>query len=246
MGMRIKENSIALSIQAKQKIMEYIIEKALDSQDKLPSESRLMAMLGVSRHTVREALALLEQDHLIYKVQGKGTFLQQKPVKIEGGLENLDSITDMIKISGYEPGTTWLEIREEMPTEDMKQKLRLVEGEKVVTFIRLRTADHRPAVFCVDTIPRKCINGEVPMKVDEESMFQHWQTQYGLEPTHAVAEIIPALTDDYMVNQGGMKPNLLLLLLYQIHYDREGNPLIYSKDYFNPEVIRFKVNRLKR
>ena len=41
----------------------------------LPTEARLVESLGFSRHTVRQALAELENDGVIERVQGRGTFV---------------------------------------------------------------------------------------------------------------------------------------------------------------------------
>ena len=45
-------------------------------KQKIPSESSLCETYGVSRITVRQALALLEQRELLYTVHGKGTFVK--------------------------------------------------------------------------------------------------------------------------------------------------------------------------
>ena len=66
--MKIKQKSVSLSRLAKQEIVKFIKHEKLQPDEQLPSELVLMEMLGVSRHTVREALVLLEQDKLIYKI----------------------------------------------------------------------------------------------------------------------------------------------------------------------------------
>ncbi|MEN1759875.1 GntR family transcriptional regulator [Anoxynatronum sibiricum] len=243
--MKIKEKTVSLSTQAKKKILEYIQEKELKGDDQLPPEALLMESMGVSRHTVREALALLEQERIIYKIQGKGTFVSIPPVPIEGGLEKLESITRMIENAGYEPGTRWLSIAEVNPTQDMVEKLALKPAETVVTFTRLRTASGRVAAYCVDSVRRSAISGSVPLEVTEESMFEYLEEHCQLYPAYAVAEIVPTLTDQRMMLEAGMQKNQLLLLLHQIHYDRQREPLIYSMDYFNPELFKFRVNRMK-
>lgn len=49
--------------------------------EKLPSENQLMIQYGVSRQTVRNALALLREQHLIDSVHGKGSFvINQNPI----------------------------------------------------------------------------------------------------------------------------------------------------------------------
>ena len=46
----------------------------IGSGNKLATESHLAKELGINCHTLREALLLLEQDGLIIRHRGKGTF----------------------------------------------------------------------------------------------------------------------------------------------------------------------------
>ncbi|KUO77284.1 MAG: GntR family transcriptional regulator [Clostridia bacterium BRH_c25] len=243
--MRIKEKTIPLSQQAKEKIIEYIRLEGLQPDAALPTEAELMEMLGVSRYIVREALALLEQDRIIYKRQGKGTFVFKRPIEIESGLEKLESITEIIEKFGYESGTKWVEISENEPTRDMVSKLKLRPGEKVVTFKRIRTASRKVAAYCVDTVKKSAFGDDVPKDVDCESMFRYFKDRCGIEAEYAVTEIIPTFATDEMMTLMKISRNQLFVLLHQVHYDKEGNPVIYSMDYFNPQVFRFKVNRNK-
>lgn len=243
--MRIKEKSIALSQQAKEKIIEYIREEGLQSDAALPSELELMEMLGVSRYTVREALALMEQDRIIYKIQGKGTFIYKRPMQIESGLEKLESIKEITEKFGYTPGIKWIEISESFPNKDMINKLKISPDEKVVTFKRIRTANKKIAAFCVDTVKKSILGEEVPNSMECESMFQYLKDKFGVEIEYAVSEIIPTFPTDEMIELMKLNKEQLFLLLNQIHYDKEDNPVIYSMDYFNPQVFRFKVNRTR-
>jgi len=47
--------------------------------DRFPSEPELIARYGISRATVREAIIGLEQDGWLRRLQGKGTFVSERP-----------------------------------------------------------------------------------------------------------------------------------------------------------------------
>lgn len=241
--LRIKQNNVALSQIAKKHILEYISKKELKADDTLPSEAELVKMLGVSRYTVREALALLEQEKIVYKIQGKGTFVNIRPVHIESGLEKLESITEIIRNFGYKPGTKWVGIKEHKPTDDMVKRLELRFEENVITFKRIRTADNRFAACLFDTIPKKILKNQTPSKVDTESLFEYIEREYGIIIEYAITEIIPTLPTKEMTQNLGIDEDYLFLLLHQIHYNKEGLPIIYSLDYFDPSIFKFKINR---
>ncbi|MGO1470011.1 MAG: GntR family transcriptional regulator [Tissierella sp.] len=242
--MRIKEKKIPLSRKAKAKIIQYINKNKLKGDERLPSEAELMKMLGVSRYTVREALALLEQERWIYRVQGKGTYVSEGPnIEIQAGLEKLDSITEIIKKFGHVPDTKWISIKEISPSEDMVDKLKIKKEDKVVRFERIRMADDKPSAYLIDTVPKKILNNIVPKKIEGESLFKYLKKSFGIGVEYASANIIPVLPSEDMKKYLKVKGDLPFLLLHQVHYDEHDKPVFYSFDYFDPQVFKFKVNR---
>lgn len=63
-------------------IKQYILDKILSGEyvvdQKLPTESELMALFLVSRYTVRRAISDLENEKFIYRIQGGGSFVADK------------------------------------------------------------------------------------------------------------------------------------------------------------------------
>ena len=62
-----------------QKLQQMIVETNLKPGDRLPSEGELVAMFGVGRSTVREAIKLLIADNIVEIHRGKGTFITESP-----------------------------------------------------------------------------------------------------------------------------------------------------------------------
>ncbi len=67
-----------LSEQVADTIVNYINDKNLKSNDKLPNELELAKMLGVSRSTIREAIKILISKNILYIKRGSGTYVLDK------------------------------------------------------------------------------------------------------------------------------------------------------------------------
>lgn len=59
----------------KRAIRETIVAHGIGANAPLPAEREISALFNVSRNTARKALAELVDDHIIYRVHGKGTFV---------------------------------------------------------------------------------------------------------------------------------------------------------------------------
>ncbi len=233
-----------LSHMARKRIIEYIKKNEVQPNDALPTEAAFMKILDASRHTVREALVLMEQENLIYKIQGKGTFLKKRPIHIESGLEKLESITETVEGYDLTPGTQWIGIEIKNPTEQMTEELNLTPGEKVITFKRVRTANGNLASYCVDTMPLRYFE-TIPHEINEESLFSYLEKNLGIHIESAVTYLVPTLPTGEMTHELGVPQDQLFLLLQQIHFDSKGTPMIFSNDYFQPDIFKFKVNRTR-
>lgn len=65
--------------EARGKIHELILSGAIEAGGKLPTERELSTRFAMSRRAVRRALDALEAEGLIWRRQGKGTFVGQPP-----------------------------------------------------------------------------------------------------------------------------------------------------------------------
>lgn len=63
-------------------IKDWIATGKYQSDDKLPTESELMNIFEVSRHTIRKSLSDLEVKGIVYRIQGGGTFVADEKREI--------------------------------------------------------------------------------------------------------------------------------------------------------------------
>lgn len=78
-------------------ICDFIVNNGLKSGDPILSEVKLAETFGLSRVTVRRALADLTGKNILYKVKGKGTFVSH-PEKIENSSERSRSGKNLVLI----------------------------------------------------------------------------------------------------------------------------------------------------
>ena len=108
----------------------------------LPSERELGEQFGVSRVTVRNALAELEEQGQIYRVQGKGAFVSTE--KFHHPLSSLTSFTQDMDSQGMVSGARILAL-ETIPAPRMVAKLlRISEDSQVLLLRRLRSINAEP------------------------------------------------------------------------------------------------------
>ena len=76
--MQLKKGHIPLYHQLDQILRKRILTGRYQASQPFPTDMELCEMFGVSLITVRQALKLLEDDGLIRREQGRGTFVTDK------------------------------------------------------------------------------------------------------------------------------------------------------------------------
>ncbi|MPQ43232.1 GntR family transcriptional regulator [Clostridium tarantellae] len=74
------------------KLFKMITEGSFPKNSRLPSEPELAKTLGVSRSTLRQALALLQDDGLIKNIRGKGNYITKENTTKKNGLEKIGHV----------------------------------------------------------------------------------------------------------------------------------------------------------
>ena len=137
--MTIRTDHRHLYLQVIDRLKSDIDAGVFKENEKLPSEFELSKSLGVSRATLREALSLLEEDNIIVRRHGVGTFVNPKPL-FTSGIEQLSSISSMIEAVNMTPGTMLLRAEESEPTEQEIERFNCAEDSQLLTLERVRTA----------------------------------------------------------------------------------------------------------
>lgn len=225
------------------KIKEEIQQERFQPGQQLPPEPKLAKSLGVSRATLREALRVLNEENVVEKIHGVGTFVKIEPV-IAGGIEELISITEMIERNGQNPGAKMLSMEFIEAGEKDQVTLQLSPKEKILLLKRIRTANNENVIYCIDKLPAKYLPEEFSYK--HQSLFESLKETTSLEIQYARSDISALGYDEEISGLLNCEQGESLLVLSQMHYDRLDRPIIYSKNYFRANKFKFSVVRRRK
>ena len=116
-SMLVKSDQRHLYLQVIERLKKEIESGVFKENERFPSEFELARELGVSRATLREALRILEEEKVIIRKHGVGTFINPKPL-FTSGIEQLSSVYSMIRTAGMEPGTIFMDVSDTPPSDE--------------------------------------------------------------------------------------------------------------------------------
>jgi len=135
-------------------LLERSVREELGADAPIGSERALMRRHGVSRATVREAIGQLVSTGLLYRVQGKGTFVAA--ARVDTPLHLASFTEDMVR-RGLEPSTCVLEVTLTVPPALAASALGLASDEPAWRLERLRIAGGQPMALELGWFPHSLL-----------------------------------------------------------------------------------------
>lgn len=147
----------------------------------MPAEQDLVRRFGVSKMTVRHAIAELVKEGFLRRDHGRGTFVT-RPRALRR-LWTVLSFTEEMLSRGLEVQNRLLDVRRMTPPEPMRSALRLRRGQQVLRVRRLRLVHGQPVAYNVSHIPLiRCPDLETS-DLEADSLYMLIQRRYGFRFT---------------------------------------------------------------
>lgn len=124
---------------------------ALAVGDLLPSEAELCRWMNISRNTVRQAIGELEDEGLVVRKRGRGTFVAD-PATNRRGVRY--SFTTEVSSLGKVPSSTLIDFDVVVPGQAICEKMELREGTPAYYFTRVRNVDGEPLILETSYYPQ--------------------------------------------------------------------------------------------
>jgi len=204
---------------------------------RLPSESELASELGVSRATLRTALARLAAEGLIIRRQGDGTYVNERLEEVNTSLGGMLDFWRLIESGGYQPTIHTISITQRMAIEQEAEALAITADAPVLSLIRLFLADDRPFILAMNVIPLHFFAGDTDLFDGRLPLHKFLRRYASKEINYAIYDIRPMLANEKAVEFLKCGPESPLLLLTTTFYDNSNAPLVFGKSYYDAAVM---------
>lgn len=217
----------------------------LQAGERLPSETALSQKLGVSRNTVRDALAALEREGMVTRQHGLGTFKAQRPQTLQASLNRVLPIPDVIRAAGHMPQVKVWSRRTAPADVETARDLHVPVGTGLLHVELLYLAGDLPAVHVT-----------YALSPEVSELIQDWGT---FEPIHGIIEFLSHLfpsplshtsahiaavsADPAMAGTLGVAPGTALLRFISQGVAVTGTVLYRSVSYQSGELLEVHIHR---
>lgn len=168
------------------KLAAQIRSGELPPGERVPSEREIAAKLSVSRTTARLAIEELVASGLVYRDQGRGTFVAAPTSR---SLMGFASLSEELLAQGHQPRSRIIVKALVDGDENINTALKLREGEKALRLVRLRLADDKPIAIQTAHLPEKLVPGLESRDLTDESLHRILREDYYVYPQWTEAEI---------------------------------------------------------
>jgi GntR family transcriptional regulator len=196
----------------------------------IPPEPVLIDRFQVSRTTVRQVLEMLVSEGLIYRQQGRGSFVAQPT--LEQGLSRIISFTDDMRNRGLEPGTRVIFSGLIEATPEFAEQLQVPVGTELVRLERLRLANQEPMSIEESYLVHSLCPGILDFDYAKNPLREALEEKYGIRLVRA-KQIIRAIQSTHPISSLlSVPPKSPLLFIERVSFSQQFIPVEFLRIYF--------------
>jgi GntR family transcriptional regulator len=222
-------------------IIELALREELQSAntgDPVSSEYELSQRFKVSRMTARQALKTLENDRLVYRVPGSGTFATGGSARRKMGV--LRSFSEEMKSRGIELSSEVVSFHDVIPDPLVRSDLKLPESTKAMELLRVRFGDGQPMAVEKATIhPRLSFLRDYDLA---HSSMHKVLIDHDIIPTEAWGVLVATSANPSDSELLRIPPGYPLLIEKRRVVDQFGQPIESTESRYSGSKYVFEVN----
>ncbi len=220
-------------------LREQILRGAYAPGAPLPAEEELGAHFGVSRITVRRALGDLQQQGLVDRFAGRGTFVSARLPKSAPFAQQ--SLLDALQQVGRDTQVQVLAVRTAVPPTPVALQLHLSSDEPAVYTARLRHAGGTPLMVLQAWVPQHLGQGLTAELLARQPLYALLMAQ-GLSFSRFIDEVTAVTADPELAGLLATETGLPLLRITRMVYDQHDRPVEHVTVHLSPQRSRILLN----
>lgn len=223
-----------------QEIIRDMIDRGKWSEGQLiPSERELCERYEISRMTARQAVMELVNEGMLYRAQGRGTFVAGR--KFQQQAARLTSFTQDMRERNMKTWSEVLELEVEGAGPVVSNLLQIRPGEKIIRLKRLRYADEKPISIETSHLRYNFAKGVLDMDPATSSLYDELR-KLGVSIDHAEQSYEATLVNDSESEYLGVPQGSSALLIERVTYSNEKKPFEYVKSIYRGD--RYRITTL--
>jgi GntR family transcriptional regulator len=228
----------------KEALFEYIKRNRLEGV-LLPSEENLCKVVGVSRTTLRNALAILEMDGVVVRKHGVGTYVSRHALHPRIRLNEAPEFSALIQSFGYKSEIQFIshEIRNDL--DEINEKLGRETGDNILVIVKNFLADGIPAIHCIDHVPMDLCKEGVEESYLHVPVFDLLDEKCNQKVSYNIAQIIPMIAQGELAQHLAVKEATPIIMFSEVGFNNDDKALLYSEEYYRPDLIGMSIFRKK-
>lgn len=213
-------------------LRDLITAGAVGPDDALPPERELARLTGLSRVTVRKALARLVAAGVVHQRPGSGTFVGERIIR---SFSKLTSFTEDLRARGLDSRVVFLDRKVADANADEVMALALAPGSRVVRLHRLRLAGDAPLAVEETSVPQSILAD--PALVDG-SLYEAL-TALGTPPVRAIQRLRAVALEQRFAQHLGLASGAPAIHIERRAFLADGRAVEYTRSLYRADAYDF-------
>ena len=207
-------------------LREQILGGELEAGSRLPPQQEMAASFGVTLMTLRQAVAALESDGLVWAARGRGTFVSERPVDIT--VSNLSSFAQQMRAAGVAMVTELLGVAVVPRSEHPEAYAALETHDELCCITRRRLVGGEPFSLQRSFLGRDLGVAEPGMAFLADSLYDEIEDKTGWTVARATESVTAVLLGED-ADALGSQENEPAVLSIRTSINQFGTPFLYDE-----------------
>jgi GntR family transcriptional regulator len=210
---------------------------------RLPSETELAAEFGISRATLRLAIAPLVSDGVLLRKQGDGTYVNKRGWEVTAKLDRFWSFVRLIQETGHEPDVRMLRVAYRAVTEDEALLLEIPLENQVLVIERVFLSENCPVIYSTNVVPAVLFDEAPSSSETIVSIYDFLHAHTGQEIYYSTTDISAQIPDEPIAAALELPPCTPILKFTDVFYSRHEQPVALGENLYNEKILGMRLVR---